>query len=419
MSRLEELNGKLAPKYALFINFSERMVDSPRQNRQMKMLSENYQILTIGIGPSPELSIRHYDATSHFSTTLMGRILFLCRLFLFVFSSFFGVWPLANRLQIVDRSTKSPLSIMRDLTFQDVDLVCGRDLHSLWLSKALCPDACLWIDLPDYTPLQQADRWWWRFTWGRYFKKIAIQLPKLADVVTTVSNGLAKRYAREFGVETILLRNSAQFLPVDPSIQEVFESPLKLIHSGAAIRSRGLEVMIDAVRHLKDVTLDLVLIPTDSVYLNELVSLCARTTNCSIVPPIKRSEIVAQLREYDAVLIVIQPTNFNYKYCLPNKFFEAIQARRPIITGPTPDLKTIVEEFEIGCVADGFDTESISQAVTELISKLKSEEAMALSTQLNLCAREVSAEAEDEEFLKLLSLKIQLFSARKEPNGST
>jgi glycosyltransferase involved in cell wall biosynthesis len=406
MSQIPELNGKLAPKYALFINLSERMVDSPRQNRQMKMLSENYQILTIGIGPSPELSIRHYDATSNFATTLMGRILFLFRLFVFAFSSFFGLWPLANRLQVFDRTTKSPLSIMSDLTFQDVSLVCGRDLHSLWLSKALCPDAFLWIDLPDYTPLQQADKWWWRFTWGRYFQKIAAQLHKQSNVVTTVSNGLANRYANEFGVETILLRNSAQFLPVDPSIQEVFKSPLKLIHSGAAIKSRGLEIMIDAVRNLRDVTLDLVLLPTDLAYLNKLEKLCAQTSNCSVVAPVQRSEIVGQLRQYDAVLIVIQPTNFNYTHCLPNKFFEAIQARRPIVTGPTPDMKTIVEHFQIGCVADGFDTESVSQAVKELISKLKSEEATALSTQLNLCAREVSAEVEDKEFLKLLGLML-------------
>jgi len=406
MSRLQELNGELAPKYALFINFSERMVDSPRQNRQMKMLSEHYQILTLGIGPTPELSIRHYDATGIFSTTLMGKISFLSRTFVFAFSSFLGLWPLANRLQVFDRTTKSPLSMMGDLTFQDVSLVCGRDLHTLWLSKALYPHAFLWVDLPDYTPLQQADRWWWRITWGRYYKKIANQLPKQADVVTTVSNGLAKRYASEFGVETILLRNSAQFLPIDRSTQEVFKLPLKLIHSGAAIRSRGLEIMIDAVRNLKDVTLDLVLIPTDSAYLYELVNLCAQTTNCSVLAPVKRSEIVGQLREYDAVLIVIQPTNFNYKHCLPNKFFEAIQARRPIIAGPTPDLKSIVEEFEIGCVADGFDTESISQAVKQLVSKLKSEEAVKLSTQLNLCAKEVSAEVEDEEFLKLLISKI-------------
>jgi hydrogenase maturation factor len=69
-------------------------------------------------------------------------------------------------------------------------------------------------------------------------------------------------------------------------------------------------------------------------------------------------------------------------------------------------MKTIVEHFQIGCVADGFDTESISHAVTQLVSKLRSKEAMMLSTQLNRCAKEVSAEVEDKEFLKLLGLML-------------
>jgi glycosyltransferase involved in cell wall biosynthesis len=416
VNQLEELNNELTPKYALFINFSERMVDSPRQSRQMKMLSESYQILTIGIGPAPQWSVRHYDATNQSAKTFAGRILFLCRTAVFAFSSFFGLWQLADRFQTFDRTTKIPLAIKRDLKFSDVSLVCGRDLHSLWLSKALCPDTFLWIDLPDYTPQQQADKWWWRVTWGRYFRRMATQLPLQADVISTVSHGLANRYINEYAVTTELLRNSAEFRPIDRLGQEVTKSPFKLVHSGAAIRSRGLETMIDAVRHLGDVTLDLVLVPTDMAYLIELENSCSQTTNCSVIAPVRRSEIVEQLREYDAALIVIQPTNFNYTHCLPNKFFEAIQARTPIITGPTPDMKRIVEEFQIGCVADGFDCESISEAIMQLVTILKGKEAVTLSTQLNLCAKKVSAEVEDEEFLKLLSTKLKSFSARKQPS---
>lgn len=406
MSQLDQLSSEVAPKYALFINLSERMVDSPRQNRQMKMLSENYQILTIGIGPAPQLSIRHFDATSQFATTFTGRVLFLSRTFVFAISSFFCIWQVANRFQVVDQTTQSPLAIKRAVNFQNVSLVCARDLHALWLSKELCPDAFLWVDLPDYTPLQQDDKWWWRVIWGRYFKRTAAQLPMHADVITTVTNGLANRFMQEFRIETLLLRNSAQYYSIDRSAQEEIKSPLKLVHSGAAIRSRGLETMIDAVRSLKDVSLDLVLVPTDMAYLEELRRLCAQTMNCFLIAPVNRSEIVTQLREYDAVLIVIQPTNFNYSQCLPNKFFEAIQARRPIVTGPTPDMKDIVEEFGIGFVADGFDSESISQAITNLITQLGSQEAPRLATQLNLCAKEFSAEVEDKKFLKLLSSKI-------------
>jgi hypothetical protein len=69
-------------------------------------------------------------------------------------------------------------------------------------------------------------------------------------------------------------------------------------------------------------------------------------------------------------------------------------------------MKRIVEEFQIGCVAERFDSESIAEAIKQLVSILRSQEAETLATQLNLCAKAVSAEVENEEFLKLLSLKI-------------
>jgi len=406
VNHLEELNNELAPKYALFINFSERMVDSPRQSRQMKMLSESYQILTIGIGPAPQWSIRHYDATNQSAKTFTGRILFLCRTAVFVFSSFFGLGQLADRFQTFDRTTKTPLAIKRDLKFSNVSLVCGRDLHSLWLSKELCPDAFLWVDLPDYTPLQQADKWWWRVTWGRYFKKKAFSLRGQASLCTSVSDGLLSRFQFEYGAEAHLLRNAATYSEIDRQASKNIKLPVRLIYSGAAIRSRGLETMISAVNRLDDVTLDLVLVPTDKNYVEEIKKKCHQSKNCYLVAPVSRQQIVKQLREYDAVLIVVQPTNFNNSHSLPNKFFEAIQARRPIITGPTPDMKRIVEEFQIGCVAERFDSESIAKAIMQLVSKLRSQEAETLATQLNLCAKAVSAEVENEEFLKLLSLKI-------------
>ena len=406
MNQLEELNNELAPKYALFINFSERMVDSPRQSRQMKMLSESYQILTIGIGPAPQWSVRHYDATNQSAKTFTGRILFLCRTAVFAFSSFFGLWQLADRFQTFDRTTKIPLAIKRDLKFSNVSLVCGRDLHSLWLSKTLCPDAFLWIDLPDYTPQQQADKWWWRVTWGRYFQKTAFSLRGHANLCTTVSNGLQSRFQLEYGATAHLLQNSAAYSAINRQPNEKLELPVRLIYSGAAIRSRGLETMISAVNRLDDVTLDLVLVPTDKDYVEEIEKKCHQSKNCYLVAPVSRQQIVEQLREYDAVLIVVQPTSFNNSHSLPNKFFEALQARRPIITGPTPDMKRIVEGFQIGCVAEGFDSESISEAITQLVTILRGRETARLSTQLNLCAKEVSAEIENEEFLKLLSAKL-------------
>ena len=49
-------------------------------------------------------------------------------------------------------------------------------------------------------------------------------------------------------------------------------------------------------------------------------------------------EIVPTIAEYDIGFNFIAPTNYNYLVCLPNKFFESINAGLAILTGPSPAM---------------------------------------------------------------------------------
>ena len=87
-----------------------------------------------------------------------------------------------------------------------------------------------------------------------------------AAIVTTVCQGIADRYAREYGIRVEVITNAARFhsLPVRPTEG----SQIRVIHHGAAIASRRIDLMIDLTGYLDErFSLDFVLVPGRPDYI--------------------------------------------------------------------------------------------------------------------------------------------------------
>lgn len=72
--------------------------------------------------------------------------------------------------------------------------------------------------------------------------------------------------------------------------------------------------------------------------------------------------------------------NLNYKFALPNKFFEAIQSMTPVICSNTGEMSRIVNEYNIGLLVPSGD----GQALAEAIQKMKSNRELYLQFKENL-----------------------------------
>lgn len=57
-------------------------------------------------------------------------------------------------------------------------------------------------------------------------------------------------------------------------------------------------------------------------------------------------------------------TNINYRFSLPNKIFDYIHAGIPLLVSDLPEVKRIVETYEVGLVID-------SHEPTEIVAKIR------------------------------------------------
>jgi glycosyltransferase involved in cell wall biosynthesis len=260
--------------------------------------------------------------------------------------------------------------IRRFIEEHQPNLVIARDIYSLPLLRGIFPRESTWIDLPDISDDVSTYRPLLRIVLGPYFRHLSRALSESAALFTTVSNSLASHFFQRNAIECSVVRNSLPYRKLTQRSSRAAvasrsdsQVPLRMVYVGAALRRREIEICLDAMDFLPDFySLDLYLVPTDTTYLQELIDRYSHNPSIRFMPQVPLMELVDVMSLYDLALIVIPLNSQNAVGALPNKFFQAVQARLPVVTGPSPEIAHYVRKFEIGIVAADFTPQSIAGA---------------------------------------------------------
>lgn len=330
-----------------------RTEQEPRIIKQIAEFRGRYHLTTAGYGPAPEGVDEHIELDEGVRATGLGRVpgIFSALLLLRLHRSY-------ARLEPRDVAAYARLSDRR------WDVVVAHDAQTMYLAHRLAPKYGVLADMHEYAPKQSLPSLKWNLLSQPYYNWICRTLVARAAAVTTVSSGIVDEYRREFGFESTLVVNATPYqdLPVRP-----VDSPIRLVHSGGVAPQRRLDIMIRGVRESSaDVTLDLYLMGGETPLLAELRRLAGDDPRIRFREPVPYDELVRTLNGYDVGLSIFPPTTFNLAWCLPNKFFDFIQARLGVIVGPSPEMKRFVDEYEVGLVLPDFEPASLAKALEQL-----------------------------------------------------
>lgn len=362
----------------LILSYSNLSTD-PRVIRQINSLKDDYEILASGLSPSGAggvgfLPIRprnELTVTFHHDYPVPVR-----KAFSFIIKNMnrFG-----RRLAKLKRDINSRSSdfekrywsderklLARKLSAEKFDLIIANEIDALPLALEISGGKCRTIlDTHEYYPGQyEHDEIWMKYN-GTYVHYLCEKYMSKADAVFAVSEGIVNEFEKTFGVKPLLLTNAAPYADLNPSV--VDENNIRLIHHGASIRARKLELMIELMNYTDDrFTLDLMLIPTDKDYHSELSKLAAGNRKVKFAEPVRTETIPHTINGYDIGLFILPPVNFNYRHALPNKFFEFVQARLAVAVGPSVEMENYVREFRLGIIADDFSPQSMAAELNRL-----------------------------------------------------
>lgn len=357
----------MAPRL-LVMSFSEITKDA-RVLKQVRLFAERYEVTTCGYGEAPEGVADHIQIPAELVYWRKDRALLMQR-----------------RFAATYRSNEVVNHLWDRLPRGHFDVVLANDVDTVPLALRLAPRGGVHADLHEYSPREKEDLPRWRWFVAPYMDWLCRTYVTECASVTTVGPGIAEEYRRAYGFSPDVVTNAA---PYADTIPTPVARPIRLVHSGNAMRARGLVELVDAVRQADaDVTLDLFLMPTEADLMAELRSMSAASDRVTVREPVPYRELNTTLNDYDVGVHVLPPVNFNHHWALPNKVFDYVQARLGLIVGPSPEMARMVTENGLGTVTADFTVPSIVEA----IETLTPEAVRTMKTAAHRAATPLSAE---------------------------
>ncbi|MCI0521004.1 MAG: glycosyltransferase family 4 protein [Chloroflexi bacterium] len=207
-------------------------------------------------------------------------------------------------------------------------------------------------------------RWLWPLPERAFIRRAA--------AVITVSEGIAGELSRLYGIpRPHVLVNCPPAQPPRPSNRLHTElgipAEMKIaLTQGALVAGRGIEPFLQAVQLLPGVA---AVVLGEGPLLPELRrqvehGALERTYLPGRVP---QADLLAYTVSADLGAVLIQNTCRSHYFSLPNKLFECIQARLPVVASDLPDIAALVRRFEIGETTDPDDPQAIAAAMRRLL----------------------------------------------------
>ena len=375
-------------KKILVISPSEISSDQ-RVIRQIKtLLNNNYYVISAGFGNLAPLNQNHKHIQVINKHNFKLLFISLNRAYNFLEEN---ILPMLNLSFLSEKINPFILDFKNKLKDIDFDFIISNELLTLPVSIYLAnknnlPLNKIILDLHEYYPKEFEDNLFWKLTKSKFYNYLLNKYKKYLNKIniTTVSNKIAELYKNNYDIKNIyIMRNIPYYQDIKPVFREENEF-IRLVHIGGAIKSRRLEISIQALKYTrKKFILDFYLIADseDKIkYLNYLKKLAneinLKTHNkINFHQPLFHKQLIHSISTYDLGIYTLYPSNINNNYALPNKIFEYIQARLGIIITPNPEMNYLVKEYNIGLVSEDFSPISFAKTLdklnTELINKFK------------------------------------------------
>lgn len=299
------------------------------------------------------------------------------------------------------------------LMFRKFDLLVANDLDTLlanYLAAFLKRKPLLYDSHEFFTGVPELESN--AFARNFWIKLERFLFPKLKYVIT-VNESIANLYAKMYQKEVKVIRNIPE-MPLLPALFNKDEIKSKipvdpgkklLVLQGAGINvDRGAEEAVIAMNYVEDAVLLIIGSGDVILKLKKMVNENSLETKVKFLDKMPFDQLMTITRVADAGLTLDKDTNLNYRLSLPNKLFDYIHAGIPVLASYVPEVKKIVQQYNIGVVIENHDPKHIADRITYMFA----DENRYASWKENViaAARQLSWSVEEK---KLLDLTYEIF----------
>ena len=204
----------------------------------------------------------------------------------------------------------------------------------------------------------------------RVWKRIeGFVVPRLKEMIT-VCDSIAELFEQQYGVKCHVVRNIPPRAALPPKGDKMSlnlpEDKHLLVLQGSGINiQRGAEELVEAMLYLDDCFLMVIGGGDVLSALKSMVSEWHLENRVRFLPRMPYQQMMAYTQLAELGFVLDKDTNLNYRFCLPNKLFDFIQAGVPVVASHLVEIEKIITKYNIGLFIPDHDPKSIAATIKE------------------------------------------------------
>ena len=206
----------------------------------------------------------------------------------------------------------------------------------------------------------------------RVWQRIEAFVLKRLDWMITVNDSIARLFEQKYGIRTCVIRNiPLQWKPEHKLSRATLNFPEDkhiLVLQGSGINvQRGAEELVDAMQFIDNALL-LVIGGGDVLKsLKQRVQTLKLDDRVSFLPRMPYHQMMQYTAAADLGFTLDKDTNLNYRFSLPNKLFDYIQAGTPVVATPLPEISRIIRQYDVGCFVERHEPEHLAEVINNTL----------------------------------------------------
>lgn len=212
-----------------------------------------------------------------------------------------------------------------------------------------------------------------------FFSKIVYFFEKITwrfiDHFISVSPSIIKWYEEEYGrKKNTLILNSPEIETKKTENSNGFRKKFLInddeklfIYVGEINNGRGITNLLEIFKDLKSRILFLGYGPL----VNKVKDFEKNYSNIHYHEAVEPDSLISLIQEADVGLCLVERVSLSDYFCLPNKLFEYAFAGLPVIASDFPDIKFLVEKYDLGFCCDSGSIKDVKKNIERYESIIK------------------------------------------------
>ena len=229
-------------------------------------------------------------------------------------------------------------------------------------------------------------------------------MPGVAASITT-TDMRAKFFARAYHIpRPLVLQNRPRYIVVDKTNRICAELNLSqpwpiVLYQGGLQQGRGLSRLVKAAEKVPNAYFVFIGGGRQTAELHSLVVELGLSDRVYFIPTVSLNDLPEYTASADIGVQPIENTCLNHFSTDSNKLFEYVIAGLPVITSAMPEIRKVVQQYDLGLSVPPGDTVALIEALNTMINQ--PELRQHYSGQAAKAARHLNWEAQEQSLLDL------------------